>query len=290
MVRDPGVAVSVTPASEWEASGPLAGRALDFARRLAASFPPGVVGPQRITIEACPPEHAGLGTGTQLALTVGRAVGRSAGLGDLAAADLAGRLGRGARSAVGVHGFDGGGLVVEAGRRPGDPLGVLVARVPLPVDWRVLLLRPTLPPSVGGAAGLSGAAERAAFAGLETDAARADALCRLALLGLVPAAVTADWQTFSAALGDFNARAGEWFVTAQGGRYAHPRIAELVAFLRSRGFPGSGQSSWGPTVFAVCPDADRAANLAAAASFHFGTSISAEVTCGLVGPGGTIEV
>src|SRR5262249_25557204 len=67
MARDPGVTVAVRAAPAWSAEGPLAERALAFARRCSAI-------PCHIVVERAAPEHAGLGTGTQLGLAVARAV------------------------------------------------------------------------------------------------------------------------------------------------------------------------------------------------------------------------
>ena len=39
-------------------------------------------------------------------------------------------------------------------------------------------------------------------------------------------------------------------------------MAGLVAFWLAAGANGAGQSSWGPTAFAVCGDEDAAINLA----------------------------
>jgi predicted sugar kinase len=83
-------------------------------------------------------------------------------------------------------------------------------------------------------------------------------MCRLALLGLVPAVVEGDLAAFGEALFDFNRRCGEAFAPVQGGIYASPAVADLVAFFRRQGVRGVGQSSWGPTVFAVVPDAEEA--------------------------------
>ena len=56
------------------------------------------------------------------------------------------------------------------------------------------------------------------------------------------------------------ARELEWFEPWQSGLYAHPRIGELIAVLRSTGLVrGAGQSSWGPAVFAVVRAAQAAA-------------------------------
>src|SRR5262249_35657950 len=122
-------------------------------------------------------------------------------------------------------------------------------------------------------AGLHGEQEMDAFARLRQDpAAQAstDALCRLTLLGMLPALIEADCRAFGEALFEFNRRAGELFAPVQGGPYAHPSIAELVAWLRRQGAVGAGQSSWGPAVFAVTDCPERAEWLRERLSDHDG--------------------
>lgn len=267
MVEQPGVAVSVAPAPSWSSEGPLAERALAFARTFAQSVereegqsrPP-----QRVCVEHAAPEHVGLGTGTQLGLAVGRALATAWGKSYDTCA-LALRVGRGLRSALGVHGFERGGLVVDAGKHGSAGVAPLVAHVPFPAHWRVVLACPS------SATGLHGAAEQKAFARLtEVPSALAgtEALCRLVLLSLLPAAVEGDLDTFGAALFDFNVRVGEAFAVVQGGIYASSGIEEMVQFVRGQGVRGTGQSSWGPTVFAVMEE-DQAPGLAEALRRHF---------------------
>jgi beta-RFAP synthase len=265
MVERPGLRLSAAPAADWSAEGPLSGRALTFARAFARSV--GDVPPQRFIVEQAAPEHVGLGTGTQLGLAVGRLLATAAGL-DLSAAELARRVGRGLRSALGVHGFEQGGFLVEAGKRSDEGLSPLAVRVAFPEAWRVLLAIPRQAP------GLHGPDEQGAFRKLAESAAvvPTDALCRLVLLGMLPALAEGDVEAFGEALFDFNARVGEAFAGVQGGPYAGPRVAELVAFLRGEGARGVGQSSWGPAVFAVVGDEERAAELAARAQRQFGLS------------------
>jgi beta-RFAP synthase len=255
MVQAPGLELAAAPAANWSAEGPLAERALAFAHQFARSLP--VAFPHRLVVVRCAPEHAGLGTGTQLGLAVARALAEGHGL-DLSAAELAQRVGRGRRSALGVHGFAQGGFLVEAGKRAGEAVAPLAARRDFPEAWRVVLV---LPP---WGQGLHGPAEGRALEGLHERAwplAQTDALCRLALLGMLPALAEGDLRGFGEALYDFNRRVGEAFRPVQGGTYTHPRAAEVVAFVRQQGVAGVGQSSWGPALFAVVGDAERAADL-----------------------------
>ena len=266
MVEKPGIQTIARASSSWSAEGPFAERALIFARRFAECTRLDQGGddlpPHHLRIERAAPEHAGLGTGSQLALAVARALAISWGL-QCDIGTLARRVGRGLRSALGAHGFEQGGLLVEAGKSSDDRLAPLVVRLPFPDLWRLVLVLPTVDDR---AAGLHGVSEVEAFARLAARPAApnpTDALCRLVLLGLLPALVERDVDAFGEALHDFNAQVGEAFAPVQGGVYASPRIAELVAFVRREGVRGVGQSSWGPTVFAVVADDDRAEHLAA---------------------------
>jgi beta-RFAP synthase len=261
MVKDPGVQVRVEPAAAWSAEGALAERALGYARQCLQTLvcvPQGEPPPPcRLVVEHAAPEHMGLGTGTQLGLSVARALTRAWGLGDLDAASLARRVGRGQRSALGIHGFAHGGFLVEGGKRRPDDIAPLVIRAAFPEAWRIVLVLPSW------GRGLHGPGECQAFAHLTGRQALAetDALCRLALLGMLPALAEGDPDAFGQALYDFNRRVGEAFRQVQGGVYAHPQTGEIVAFVRRQGVRGVGQSSWGPAVFAVVEDSERAEDL-----------------------------
>jgi beta-ribofuranosylaminobenzene 5'-phosphate synthase len=265
MVQAPGVELTAQPARDWSAEGPLAARALEFARRFAASLPPLSIRPQHLRVERSPAEHSGLGSGTQLGLAVAQALALAHDLDELAPEELARRIGRGARSAVGVHGFARGGFLVEGGKSAVERLGPLVAHFPFPEDWPVLIIVPPW------AKGLHGAAELEALKDLGNEG-KAAALCRLVLQAMLPAIVEHDLTAFGEAVYDFNARVGELFADVQGGRYAHPRTGDLVAFLRAQGIRGVGQSSWGPAVFAITADPERAAGVAEEVrrAFHLG--------------------
>jgi beta-RFAP synthase len=247
MIDQPGVVVTARPADSWQFEGTLASRAQVFAHRFTVGLD-SPTRPLQVLVERCPGEHTGLGVGTQLGLAVAKAVAVETGHTDLSAPELAKRVGRGERSAIGVHGFDRGGLVVEPGKAPGEVVSPLLTRVLLPDEWRVAVFAPH------GHDRWHGSHEQQAFdrAGESPrPPGLTDTLCRIALLGMLPAAVAGDLERFSEAVHEFNRRAGEPFAAAQGGAYAGPVVADLVAAVRGLGVKGVGQSSWGPAVFAV---------------------------------------
>jgi beta-ribofuranosylaminobenzene 5'-phosphate synthase len=199
----------------------------------------------QIRVVTAPPEHVGLGVGTQLCLAVARAVFLLAGTRDLAVDDLARWTGRGRRSGIGLHGFDQGGLIVDGGRRNDFDIPPLLARLPFPEEWSILIVRP---PSESG---LHGPDENRAFATLPPiTQIVTDSLCRLVLLEILPAVRERDLPAFGAALGELQTHVGACFAPAQGGIYATAQASRMVAELGNLGFVGAGQSSWGPTLYA----------------------------------------
>lgn len=201
----------------------------------------------RIRLSQTMPAHSGLGSGTQSSLALAAALSRLSGEGHVASTELAQRVGRGTRSALGIHGFEQGGLLVEGGKRQSEEISPLVARLEFPSEWRVLLVMPN------DRRGLSGDAERAAFSRLTPmPASLTETLCRIVLMELLPAVASADFVTSAAALQEFGQLNGSHFAPVQGGVFADPQMAELVKWLTEQGHVGVGQSSWGPTLWILC--------------------------------------
>ena len=55
---------------------------------------------------------------------------------------------------------------------------------------------------------------------------------------------------FSEAIHELQSSMGEFFASAQGGRYTSSIVGDAINFIESMGIQGVGQSSWGPTGFA----------------------------------------
>jgi beta-ribofuranosylaminobenzene 5'-phosphate synthase len=237
----PTTRLTLERAGSFEAIGPERERGLRYLRSIAASS--GRAASYRLRIEEAIPPHAGLGSGTQLALAVGSAF---AALEDLRldAQEIAARLGRGARSGIGIATFAQGGVVLDSGPRQGS-LPQLVSRLPFPADWRVLLIFDS------GSRGLAGESETDAFDTLPAfpKSEAADLHRRIAQSAL-PALAVRDFTTFCDEIGHLQAAMGAYFAPLQGGPYASAKVSETLAWLRVQGVSGLGQSSWGPTGFA----------------------------------------
>jgi beta-ribofuranosylaminobenzene 5'-phosphate synthase len=253
MIDNPGVVVTTKPAETWQFEGPLASRAQEFAIRFMQTLPETARKPFQVLIERCPEEHTGLGVGTQLGLSVAKALAIGSRLPDSSSASLAARIRRGERSAVGVHGFEHGGLLIESGKLPGEVLSPMIAHIRLPEDWRVVLFTP---PSTKKCYGSS---EQLAFS--TATGGQREVLHRLVNQAILPAARAGELNTFGDAVFEFNRLAGAPFAKSQFGSYASQSVTELIANLREQGIRGVGQSSWGPTVFAIVGDSDIALSL-----------------------------
>ena len=246
----PSLLVSASAADTLEVEGEDADRAAAFARELLAHY--GVKGGARLCVHRTLPAHVGLGSGTQLALAVARALTELYGV-DTDAAGLARAVGRGRRSAIGTWTFTGGGLVLEGGRRPqGDGVGPLLARLPFPPRWRCIVAVPN------GAPGLSGDTEAGAIARLPSPSERdVERVAHLVLMALLPALADADLEKFGAALSKIQTVTGRWFAPVQGGTFAPGASQDLVRHMATWGASGVGQSSWGPAVYGIV-DGERA--------------------------------
>lgn len=249
--------VTVRRASRFGLEGEEADRASVLACRFREAL---ALPPVAVTVERAIPAHAGLGSGTQLALAVGTAIAAVGGH-HIDARGVGHTLERGQRSGIGLAVFERGGFVVDAGRGTASEDPPPVSRLPVPPAWRVVLLfdRRTT--------GVSGTAERDAFQRLTPlPRERAAHLCHLVLLQLLPALAEADFDPFAAAVGEIQAINGDYFAPAQGGRrYISADLARAVGYCSEQlGQRGVGQSSWGPTAFVFTPSEERARDVVAA--------------------------
>ncbi len=207
-VGRPAVVLEAEPADELSAEGADAERALTFAHRCRDAL--GLAGGAHLRVVEAIPQHVGLGSGTKLALAVAQALATLEGR-DVDAPGLAEAAGRAARSAVGMWTFAVGGLVVEGGHRLGvERPAPLLARHPMPEEWRAVLVVPAAAP------GLSGGAEEDAFGRLVPAPERSAVIAQLVLTALLPALVERELEEFGTALTRIQQQVGDSFAAGAG--------------------------------------------------------------------------
>jgi beta-ribofuranosylaminobenzene 5'-phosphate synthase len=248
-VDRPATRLTVMRAESNSATGAESARVLKLMQIFARGSRTGFA----IDVAESIPAHAGLGSGTQLALAVGTGLARLEGR-ELGPQDIAGAGERGVRSGIGLAAFSGGGFLVDGGRGDRDRAPPVTLRSDFPDDWRVLLL---LDPSQ---AGVSGDAEKRAFEALpEFPQSSAAHICHLVLMKLVPGIKEHDITAFGEALTEIQQLVGSHFAPRQGGSpWTSPAVGRVAVRMQAMGATGIGQSSWGPTGFAFV-DGDEAA-------------------------------
>ena len=269
-INSPRTRVTVSAARHTSVVGPDQERvrtSLDVMQRAL-----GLVGEHHVTIDEAIPAHAGLGSGTQLALALAAALRTLYGL-SLDVGNDAMRLKRGARSGVGIGLFQQGGLIVDGGHGPAPGPAPIVSRMPFPERWRVVLV---LDPNRQG---LHGPDESKAFAVLPPFPERAAAdICRLVLMQALPAVAEQDLAGFGTAIRAIQRILGDHFAPLQGNnRFTSSAVGACLDALERAGAHGVGQSSWGPTGFAFVDSQDEAERLALLARSHAGSALDIRV-------------
>ncbi|MEN3380578.1 MAG: beta-ribofuranosylaminobenzene 5-phosphate synthase [Hyphomicrobiales bacterium] len=273
-IGDLKTAVTVRRASHGGATGADAERALRHTHVMQQHL--GFDDPLHVSVDATVPPHAGLGSGTSIALAIAAAVRTLHAMPLDTEADAV-RLGRGARSGLGVGLFRDGGFAVDGGRGPATGVAPIIARLPFPDQWRVLLLLDS------ARQGSHGNDEIEAFAALpEFPEAVAAHLCRLVVMKALPALAEHDLAAFGGAIAELQQRLGDYFSPRQGGsRFTSPQVAGCLDVLKREGALGIGQSSWGPTGFAFAPSQAEADRLVGIARGHASEGLDIRVCKGL---------
>lgn len=257
-LEKPRLTLEATPADRLTAEGPESERVLEFASHFYAYYASRLSNGARAhltVIEEIPP-HVGLGSGTQLALAVGTALGRLHQI-DVDAFQLARVMGRGHRSSIGIGAFQRGGFLVDGGHFTGadTPSPIIVQRCP-PADWQFVVVMPEIRP------GLSGEEEDQAFVEMpRPSATHAGQIARLLVMKMLPALEEGNIVPFGEALTEIQRLVGDTFAPVQGGRYANPISARLISYLLEHGGLAAGQSSWGPTVYGLVQGEEAALGL-----------------------------
>ena len=193
------------------------------------------------------PSHGGFGSGTQLALAIARAFAQWHRM-DVSTPTLAQWLGRGQRSGIGIHGFDLGGLLVDGGPTADGRPAPLLSRIALPEHWRIVVVQDEREQ------GLAGSDEQGALAVLDPmPAARAAEICHEVLMRVLPGAASGEFDIFARGVSRVQQVLGEYFAPVQNGRaYTSAAVGRVMDWIgASEHAAAIGQSSWGPTGFAI---------------------------------------
>jgi beta-RFAP synthase len=227
----------------------------------------------QLTVEAMPRLHCGLGTGTQLACAVvtgiaalrqfelaGSICDHAQGLwesiveGSTPHLELSTASGRGKRSHIGIEGFLSGGWIFDEGgnvlqnQTSARASTRSVSKWEFPETWQVLLfLNDQLE-------GLSGTVEQASFDRGQSDNGEvSNQMYALAVSEILPAISSHDYNQFSGAIRRYNQLAGELFIQRESPSRIQRYANQLGNVMSELSIDAFGQTSWGPTMWAVVP-------------------------------------
>lgn len=247
-IGEPRTVVYIKKHEELGVKGPRGDEVLLKIRSFANKY--GLKG--LVDVKSTPPKHVGLGSTTQLLLSVthGLMVLNNV---DLPVERVAHELGLGRISAVGVYVFKYGGFVVDTGISK-NPVPRLFTRLDFPEDWRFIVL---IPPG----SGLRDSEEKTVFSGAhEAPDQFVWRSCFYLFHELIPSLLDRDFESFSNALGKLQESVGEVFAEHQDGVFAQ-HCVKAVEILKKNGVVGVGQSSWGPAVYGVVASEDDAVDI-----------------------------
>jgi beta-ribofuranosylaminobenzene 5'-phosphate synthase len=201
------------------------------------------------------PRHVGLGSTTQLTLSIAYALNILYGLG-YTIEELAVRTGRGFVSGIGLWVFKYGGLIFDSGRttssgrlrppRNTSELPQPITRISIPGNWRFIVLIPR------NIKGLHGRREEEILSRPRRIPVMTQyRIYKILLLKLIPSILRNNPRGFGEALTEIQVLTGKYFARYQGGIYCC-RESEIIAnILAKHGVYGVGQSSWGPTIYGL---------------------------------------
>jgi beta-ribofuranosylaminobenzene 5'-phosphate synthase len=193
------------------------------------------------------PQHAGLGSGTQLVLAIGAGLNALFNL-NLSVSQIAQLSKRGSRSGIGIAAFEQGGVLLDGGKISHE-LPEIALRQAFPDHWRVLLIADS------ANTGVHGEEELQAFQSLKPAQ---HSLRDMVFDHMMPALQRADILAFGACMAELQAYNGEYFAPIQGGHYASKDVEIVLNWLQQNGVACVGQSSWGPTGFAILENQQQA--------------------------------
>jgi len=247
--------------------------------RIRGRIKPELKGNYRVMILKPLPSHVGLGSQTQLSLSVAKAIcmleNRSYGV-----AELAKLVGRGGTSGIGMAAFDNGGFILDGGHvfRKGEaerkkeeergkiktsflpssaskfsPPPILFQHA-LPEDWFFIVAIPEVKRGVHGTEEIE-IFKR--YCPLKRE--EVEKICRIVLMRILPSVLEKDIDTFAASLTMLQ----EVGFKKKEVELQQDIIKELFGFFDAHAL-GHGMSSFGPATYAIVEGERRAEELAAA--------------------------
>ena len=205
----------------------------------------------KINLISKPGSHVGLGSGTQITLSIIRAIDLLCKLG-LSHEEISKLSKRGKRSGTGLGLFYKGGLVVDACKKENHYPKMLL-NLSFPKDWRVIVLNDS------EVVGKSGKPEEIFFKDVKKISDNMSyKLSSILFRGIIPSIIYQDFDLFTKNIQDFQKTTHKYYSSNQKSLFASEIIFKVIKYLSKNNVNGVGQSSWGPLSYIFTKSDDDA--------------------------------
>jgi beta-RFAP synthase len=200
----------------------------------------------KITVFSEIPMHHGLGSGTQLALSVGQLLCKFNNL-KIGTNKIACLLGRGQRSGIGIESFRNGGFNIDVGKiKSSNDVPLNILNLKWPQEWAIILI---LDENLTGTHGKKEIEEFRRLKKVKKNQTNIN--CKSLLMKIIPGIIEKKFNEFSSGIRIIQDNMSKIFYGSTN-KVASELIQNIFKELRKNKIFSYGQSSWGPTGFVVC--------------------------------------
>jgi beta-ribofuranosylaminobenzene 5'-phosphate synthase len=249
----------------------------------------------KINVKKVIPSHVGLGSSTQLSLSIASALAKLFNI-KVDVKRLAEIMGRGGTSGIGIAAFQYGGFIVDGGHpfkkgkkgkkaflpsraSKASPPPIIV-KYDFPLDWLFVIAIPNI------SKGFYGKREVEAFRAIcPTPSIEAEKTSRLILMKMLPALKEFNIKEFGEALTDLQN------ISDIKKSLIHPIAKKCIEKMLENGAYGAGQSSWGPSIYGLVKGKHQAEKLTKTIKSFIDEEVGGEVFYSSVNnKGATIKI
>ena len=182
-----------------------------------------------------PTQHIGLGSGTQLKLSIEELVSKYFAISDVNI------FNRTFRSGIGFNSYKEGGLIIDSPKKNLNNSHIIFKNK-FPRSWKIILLFDNKK------RGLHGKSEKSFFSPSSSSNVRKK-LSDIAINEIIPSVLYRDFDTFAKGLTKFQKLNYSFYPSIQKSMYLSIDIAKVIKDISKLFTVGVGQSSWGPTSY-----------------------------------------
>lgn len=254
----PNIKISARRHDKISVKGPIQEKGKEAAIKILKVL--GIEGGIKVDIKEAYTQHIGLGSGTQVAVAVGKAIcdlyGRK-----MSIREIAEIVGRGGTSGIGTAAFEAGGFILDGGHSTKEKKDFLpssaskaapapvIARYDFP-DWKIVLVIPKIGKDVHGGEEVNIFQKYCPI-----DLREVQRLCHTIVMKTLPSIIDEDIQSFGQSINEIQSMG---FKKIEVGLQSE-EVKRILRICQENSY-GAGLSSFGPTIYSIVEDEDELLN------------------------------